>query len=336
MMGLFTYAVTGGAFILIGAWESIISASEVLVESSSSASSSQSSPSPLQGTTTKTTTFSSTITFFSISVLSILVIVNSLISLFDAIKFRDNTGFALQFEVITISLLFLLYSGLGILTNVGDSFRFPLVVLNLICAFAFGEEFFLFYSRSKDPSGIENRYYDLFLVPIAICVFSTIIELKNPDSNYPRLGRGIGLVLQGMWVLQMGFSFHTNLIANGCALHANSRGNYTIKCKGHPEYHRGRAIATLQFNCHLAFLVTLLVAVYSFICKKNGVSREFMQYKPLGDGGEMHMDGRSQFTLDSDDEDSNGEIIKEAKNVEMQKAIGANSESAVNDHQLHS
>ncbi|XP_073060348.1 uncharacterized protein [Primulina eburnea] len=335
-MGLFTYTVTGGALMLIGAWESIISASEVLVKSSSSAASSQSSPSPLQGTTTKTATFSSTITFFSISVLSILVIVNSLISLFDAIKFRDNTGFALQFEVITISLLFLLYSGLGILTNVGDSFRFPLVVLNLICAFAFGEEFFLFYSRSKDPSGIENRYYDLFLVPIAICVFSTIIELKNPDSNYPRLGRGIGLVLQGLWVLQMGFSFHTNLIANGCALHAKSRGNYTIKCKGHPEYHRGRAIATLQFNCHLAILVTLLVSVYSFICKKNGVSREFMRYKPLGDGGEMHMDGRSQFTLDSDDEDSNGEMIKEAKNVEMQKAIGANSESAVNDHQLHS
>lgn len=335
-MGLFTYTVTGGAFVLIGAWESIISASEALVESPSSASSSQSSPSPLQGITTKKTTFSSTITFVSISFLSILVAINSLISLFDAIKAKDDTGLALQFEVIAISLLILLYSGLGILTNVRDSFRLPLAILNVIYAFAFGEEFFLFYSRSKDPSGIENRYYDLFLVPIAICVFSTIIELKNPNSHYSRLGRGIGLVLQGMWILQMGFSFHSNLIANGCSLHAKSRGNYTIKCKGHPEYHRGRAIATLQFNCHLAILVTLLVAVYSFICKKNGISREFMRYKPLGDGGEVHMDSRSQFTLDSDDEDGNGEMIKEARrSVEMQKAIGANSESAVNGHGLH-
>lgn len=333
---MFTYTVTGGAFILIGAWESIISASEALVKSPSSTSSSQSSPSPLQGITTKKATFSSTITFFSIFVLSILVIVNSLISLFDATKFRDNTGFALQFEVITISLLLLLYSGLGILSSVIDSFRFPLVVLNLIYAFAFGEEFFLFYSPSKDPSGIENRYYDLFLVPIAVCVFSTVIELKNPNSTYPRLGRSIGLVLQGTWILQMGFSFHTNLIANGCALHAKSRGNYTIKCKGHPEYHRGRAIATLQFNCHLAILVTLLVAVYSFICKTNGISREFMRYKPLGDGGEMHMNSQSQFTLDSDEEDVNGEMMKEARSVEMQKAIGANAESTVNGHHLHS
>ncbi|XP_073157518.1 uncharacterized protein [Henckelia pumila] len=333
-MGLFTYTVTGGAFILVGAWDSILSATEAFVESpssaSASASSSQSSPSPLQGITTKTATFSSTITFVSISFLSILVTINSLISLFDAKKAGDNTGFALQSEVITISIVLLLYSGLGILTNARDSFRFPSDLLNLIYAFAFGEEFFLFYSRSKDPSGIENRYYDLFLVPIAICLFSTIIQLKNPNSLYPRLSRGIGLVLQGMWILQMGFSFHSNLIANGCALHAKSRGNYTIKCKGHPEYHRGRAIATLQFNCHLAILVTLLVTVYSFICKKNGISREFVRYKPLGDGGEMHMDCRSQFTLDSDD-DVDGEVIKEARSIEMQKA---NSESVVNGHPL--
>nr|DAD27210.1 TPA_asm: hypothetical protein HUJ06_028678 [Nelumbo nucifera] len=37
----------------------------------------------------------------------------------------------------------------------------------------------------------------------------------------------------------MGFSFYTSLIAHGCSLHEKRRGNYTVKCKGHPEYHRG-------------------------------------------------------------------------------------------------
>lgn len=186
--------------------------------------------------------------------------------------------------------------------------------------------------QKKDPSGIENRYYDLFLVPITICIFSTILELKNSKSIYARMGRAIGLILQGMWILQMGFSFYSNLVAHGCNLHEKSRGNYTVKCKGHPEYHRGRAIATLQFNCHLALLVTLIVVIYSIICKKNGISRGFMLYRPLGDGGEMkQFDSQAQFTLDTDEEEGGNEI-KAVRDVELQKANVVVPESGVNGY----
>lgn len=324
-MGLFTYTIAGGGFILIGAWESFISTSEILVQTPSS--SSQSSK-----LTTKTRPFSSSVTFSSISVLAFLFIINSFISLSDALNTKDNTGLVLQLEVITISLLFLLYSVLGFLTNLKNSFRFPLKILNLIYLFAFGEEFLLFYMQKKDPSGIENRYYDLFLVPVTICIFSTILELKNSKSIYARMGRAIGLILQGMWILQMGFSFYSNLVAHGCNLHEKSRGNYTVKCKGHPEYHRGRAIATLQFNCHLALLVTLIVVIYSIICKKNGISRGFMLYRPLGDGGEMkQFDSQAQFTLDTDEEEGGNEI-KEVRDVELQKANVVVPESGVNGY----
>lgn len=195
----------------------------------------------------------------------------------------------------------------------------------------------MFYTQNKDPSGIENRYYDLILVSIFICLFSTLLELKSSKSTYPRLGRGIGLVLQGMWTLQMGFSFYSNLITSGCSLHERSRGNYTIKCKGHPEYHRGRAIATLQFNCHLALLVTLAVVCYSIFCKTYGINREFMRYKPLGDedGREMQLDNHSQFTLDTDDEDEE-DGMKEMRSVEMQKVIVEVPESPVNGYGSHS
>ncbi|KAH6822325.1 hypothetical protein C2S53_012607 [Perilla frutescens var. hirtella] len=330
-MGLFTYTVAGAALIFIGALESFSSATESLkqIRSSESPPPNSNSPPP------KSTSFSSTVTFLLISVVSVLFIVNSLISLSDAVSSKDDMGFALQLEVITIALLFLLYSGLGILSNIIESFQFPSKLLDVIYLFAFGEEFLLFYKQSKDPSGIENHYYDLILVPIAVCLLSTIVELKGSKSTYPKLSRGVGLVLQGMWILQMGFSFYSNLIANGCALHSRSRGNYTIKCKGHPEYHRGRAIATLQFNCHLALLITIAVGVYSFFCKTYGINREFMRYKPLGDGdgGDMHLDS-SQFTLESDDEDDdNG--IQEVRSVEMQKVVLVVPESTVNGYNSH-
>lgn len=340
-MGLFTYSVAGGGFILIGAWESFVSSSEYLQNNAPSPpltsphaisainnSSTQTKKAPLSA---------SLVTCLSISVLSCLFILNSLISISDALNSKDHIGFAFQLEVIAIALLFFLYSTLGLFTHVKSSFQFPSAILNMLFLFAFGEEFFFFYVRRKDPSGVENRYYDLFLVPIGICLFCTLLELKNPKSNYARLGRGVGLILQGMWIVQMGFSFFSDLMmAHGCSLHGKSRGNYTIKCKGHPEYHRGRAIATLQFNCHLALLVSLIVVVYGIICKKHGIRRDLLLYRPLG-AEIQHLDGQPQFTLDSDDDvddaDENG--IKEVRSVEMQKVIVPVPASEVNGYGSH-
>lgn len=196
------------------------------------------------------------------------------------------------------------------------------------------EEFLLFYLQRKDPSGIENRYFDLLLVPIMVCIFSTILELKSPESGFPRLGRGVGLILQGMWFLQMGFAFYSSLMVNGCYLHEKSRGNYTVRCKGHPDYHRGRAIATLQFNCTLALLVALIAGGYSIVCKKNGVSGEFMKYRPIG--AEMQpLDNQARFTLDSDGDDDNEDGIKEEGNVVTHKVLEAVPVQGVNGNGSH-
>ncbi|XP_024975236.1 uncharacterized protein LOC112513257 [Cynara cardunculus var. scolymus] len=323
MAGLFTYAIGGGGLFLIGASESIISTSETLKQISRSSSLS-STPLPSSIARSKSVSFVTSLTFFAISLISFLFILNSLISIIDALKSKDQTGVVLQFEVISISALFFLFSVLGILTNLRISFQFPSLILNTLCLFGFVEEFFLFYIQKKDPDGIENRYYDLLLVPISICIVSTILELKSPKSNYSRLGRGVGLVLQGMWFIQMGFSFHSNLISNGCFIREKSRGNFTIRCKGHPEFHRARAIATLQFNCHLALLVCFITGVYSFVSQKHGVSHESMQYKPLG--AEMqHLDlDQTQFTLDSEDDEDDHGVVKDKENVFIDKIPAIN------------
>ena len=251
-------------------------------------------------------------------------------SLIDAVNSKDRVGWPLQLQVLAIAFLFLMYAVIGLLMKFTDSIPLPSSFLNLIAFFAFAEEFLLFYLQKKDTVGIENRYFDMMLVPITICLFSTVLELRSPKSNLPRLGRAIGLILQGTWFLQMGLSFFSNWVAHGCSLHEKSRGNYTVRCKGHPEYHRGRAIATLQFNCHLAFLVVLVVAVFSMVSRKRGGQEGFVQYGPIGvETQSLNLAG--QFSLDSDDEDD--EEIKGGASVEKQKPAAI--EMTVNGHGSH-
>ncbi|GFY83053.1 plant viral-response family protein [Actinidia rufa] len=327
-MGLFTYTLAGGGFILIGALESLISSTQI----TSSPPTTQQSSQRTKKIASSSSSSSSPITLVAVSLFCLFFILNSLISLFDAINSKNQTGLVIQLQVIAISSLFFLYSVLGLMTHLSNSIQLPSQILNLLCLFAFIEEFLLFYLQRKDPSGIENRYFDLLLVPIGVCVFSTILELKSPKSRFSRLARGIGLILQGTWLVQMGFSFYSDAMAHGCFLHEKSRGDYTIKCKGHPEYHRGRAIATLQFNCHLAFLVVVIIGVYSIVCKKSGIGGEFMRYRPLG--AEMQqMETQGRFTLDSDDENEDG--IKEVGNLAEQKAVVLVHESGINGYGSH-
>ncbi|KAF3444706.1 hypothetical protein FNV43_RR14399 [Rhamnella rubrinervis] len=331
-MGLFSLAVGGGGFILIGACEALTFSTrnsypnQVSDPSSPLTSIQTSLPSSTSSFKAKPS-YAFGLSFIFISLLSSLFVLNSLISLLDAVNASDSVGSALQLQVVAISSLFLLYAILGFLVNFTNRFPLPSSIITLIGLFAFVEEFLLFYLQKKDPEGLENRYFDLMLVPVAICVFSTVLELKSPKSNYPKLARGVGLILQGMWFLQMGFSFYTNLLAHGCSLHEKNKGNYTVKCKGHPEYHRAKAIATLQFNCHLALLVVLVTGIYSIIARAKGIDSELMRYKPLAEM--QHIDNQNQFTLDSDDELSEG--VKEEDSVQKAGVV----ELTVNGHGSH-
>ncbi|KAJ4972989.1 hypothetical protein NE237_006163 [Protea cynaroides] len=336
-MGVFTYCVAGGAFVLIGAWEAFVSTYAHLNPSVSSLSSPGRGASTTATTTTrtirrKTKTSLSFFSFVAVAAVSFVVILNSMISLFEASRTNDRVGFALQLEISAIASLFLLYSVVGFLVDFTDSISLPSSLLSLIALFAFGQEFLFFYLQKKDPSGIENRYFDLVLIPIGICFLSTIYELARPKSVLPSLARGVGLVLQGTWFFQMGLSFFTVLIVHGCTLHERSRANYTVKCKGHPEYHRGRAIAVLQFNCHLALLVVLVVGLYSFLVGKYGIRGDYTAYKPLS-AELQNMYDHSRFTLDSDGEDD--EEIKEEQRAEKQESFVMVSETGVNGFGAH-
>ncbi|KAJ8567026.1 hypothetical protein K7X08_019234 [Anisodus acutangulus] len=93
-MGLFNYTVAGGGFILIGAWESLVSTSDALKNSSPPST----SQNPSTDKHTQDSIFSSSITFILIFILSFLFILNSLLSFFDALNSKDNIGSVLQLQ----------------------------------------------------------------------------------------------------------------------------------------------------------------------------------------------------------------------------------------------
>jgi hypothetical protein len=129
-------------------------------------------------------------------------------------------------------------------------------------------------------------------------------------------------------MLQMGFSFFTSAIAQGCALHAASRADYTIKCRTHEDYHRARSVATLQFNGHLALLVIAGTAAYAAVLSR--ANRPPSGYSVLGK--EVQMEGipiMSQFTLDSDEEKEDEAITSTAAPV----ANGAESHEEIPLHE---
>ncbi|KAL5057462.1 hypothetical protein RYX36_029066 [Vicia faba] len=279
-MSLISFALTGAGFILTGSLQSLLTSQSNKLNK---------------------------LFHITLSIFTSLITLSSIVSILISHTSNDAVALPLHLQTLPISSLFLIHSLLSLFLPF-----LPSPFLNLIIAFGFAEEFLLFYLQRKDPTGIENRYYDLLLVPIAVCVFSTLLELGSYQSNVPKLGRGIGLILQGTWFVQMGFSlFSSNFVAEGCNLHLVSKENYSLRCKGHPEYHRARAIATLQFNCHLALMVVVLVGFYSFTCGKVGDlgrKTEGLKYTPLG--AEMHSLESSveNFTLESDDDDEEEEV----------------------------
>ncbi|KAJ4761430.1 plant viral-response family protein (DUF716) [Rhynchospora pubera] len=292
MSGLLPFFVAGLGFLFISAVESI--------PFSSAPSRSRYLPLRLRYTSSLT--------------LSSLFLLSSLLSLSLSLSTHshDPLGASLPLSSLAASSFFLLYSLSGLLSLPPLSLLpLPSSFLDLLAFFSFSLQFIFFYLRRKDLDGIENRYFDLLLVPILLCILSTLLIISFPTSLVPRLARAAGLALQGTWFLQMAFSFFTSAISHGCDIHHKSRANYTIKCKTHEDYHRARAIATLQFNCHLALLIVTATVIYGLLARNKPSNHN--GYRPLNKELQMGT-GISTFTLDSDEEDT--EIVVESNGHE--------------------
>ena len=145
----------------------------------------------------------------------------------------------------------------------------------MMVLYALGQEFLLFYLQRPD-AGLESRYYTLLLVPICLCMISIASKTMFPDFSLASLGFAMGLVLQGTWMIQMAFSFfYKGTMAMGCYLQMQGEGDYLIKCNdnnhagngshGHMDtLMRAKAMATLQFNGHMALIIITTLLFFAF------------------------------------------------------------------------
>lgn len=268
MAGLFSFSVAGVGFLLIAALETLI---------------------PFKRSQALNLPFLRQI---SALLLSSLFLLHSLLSSLLSPSSGDPAGAPLPLSSAAAAAPFLLSSLLPSLSPLHP----------LLLSSSFFSELLLLHLRRKDLDGIENRYFDLLLVPVLVCLASTALTLAKPRSPIPRLARAAGLALHGTWLVQMGFSFFSSALAHGCFVHRRSWANYTIRCKGHEEYHRARAIATLQFNCHLALLVVAAVGVYAAAVASSGRGRgEYVEInKEMGRLGNGDL---GRFSLEDEDED---------------------------------
>ncbi|XP_020209746.1 uncharacterized protein LOC109794713, partial [Cajanus cajan] len=110
-------------------------------------------------------------------------------TLLDAHNSNDAVGTALKLQVLPVALLFLFYSLLPLLLAL------PSPLLSLVASFALALEFLLFYLQRKDPTGVENCYYDLFLLHIALCFLCTLLHVRSPLSHFPTLSASFSRAL---------------------------------------------------------------------------------------------------------------------------------------------
>ncbi|KAI5084984.1 hypothetical protein GOP47_0001153 [Adiantum capillus-veneris] len=212
----------------------------------------------------------------SIAALSFLHVVSGLVASHRDADLADSIGSAVPLERSCVALVFFLFSVVNLLRMNTSFLPLPHEILCLIGLFAFGQELLLFHLQRPD-AGLESRYYTLLLVPIGASILALVSSIVAPMSLLPPFALAGSLFLQGSWLIQMGLSFFTTaFISKGCLLHMRGDGDYVIKCDADSmALMRGKAVATLQFNCHLALLLILFIPLYSFLRRHCGSSTSY-------------------------------------------------------------
>ncbi|XP_024530847.1 transmembrane protein 45B-like [Selaginella moellendorffii] len=126
--------------------------------------------------------------------------------------------------------MFLVYSLAAILKEKTRILPLPKEILRLLAVTAFGLEFFLFYLKEDDGSGVQGQYHRLLLVPIGVCLLSTLLRICYTRSELLRFIQSLGLILQGAWFFQMASSiFSSRGMSAGWIETARATTQFTAK-----------------------------------------------------------------------------------------------------------
>ncbi|CAK9139539.1 unnamed protein product [Ilex paraguariensis] len=171
-----------------------------------------------------------------------------------------------RFAFLEQSLIIFLFWVLLILIIVRENLDPIAVPENFIFIFA-GISFLIEFSMNgKGFSGLGGAVYELLggltLVCGACCFYLSI----RPSAFFAEFFLSSGLMLKGIWVLQIGLSLYTDTFAlKGC-----NQGKTDVTCELEEDMLRGIALMNLLFTGHVIVVLILSFVLFGLLyCNRN-------------------------------------------------------------------
>ncbi|KAL9171660.1 hypothetical protein ABFS82_04G223100 [Erythranthe guttata] len=207
-----------------------------------------------------------------------------------------------NFEHSNISLTFLTYALLSILLDKLDP-PAKTGLTHLLAAVAFGQQLLIFHLHSADHMGVEGRYHWLLQIAISMSLLTTLLGINYHKSFLNSFVRSTSVMLQGVWLMVMGFMLWTpSLIPKGCFMNLEE-GHKVVRCHGEEALERAKSLVNIQFSWYVLGVTIFAVIVYLVMVK---LYHEKIEYQSL-----------SKFVLDDDEDDV--EAQKKANNTKIEE-----------------
>ncbi|EFJ10653.1 hypothetical protein SELMODRAFT_127703 [Selaginella moellendorffii] len=173
-----------------------------------------------------------------------------------------------NFEHSSMSFFFLVYAAVALVTNLLN-LALPPGTLHLLAALAFSQELLLFHFHSADHMGLEGQYHWLLQLAIAICLLCTVLEISRPSSVLLALVRAVGILFQGLWLIQMGLVLWIpRFVPTGCRM-VSEDDHDVVRCADEGSTMRAKALANLQFSWYLAGVVIFSIALLCALIQRS-------------------------------------------------------------------
>lgn len=164
---------------------------------------------------------------------------------------------------------------------------------HFLAALAFAQELLLFHFHSTDHMDLEGQYHWLLQEVVLICLVTTLLSIWMPRSFMVSYIRSLGVTLQGLWLVVMGFMLWTpSLAPKGCSLRKDHHAHDMVtKCHDQESLERGRALVNILFSCILIGVMVFGVGLYLIVNRAFGGS----ELREDGVEGEYQMEDKQAF-----------------------------------------
>lgn len=174
-----------------------------------------------------------------------------------------------NFEHSSISMTFFVYAAFAIiLDRTCPKAQYGLT--QLLGALAFGQQLLIFHLHSADHTGVEGQYHLLLQIAIFVSLTTTLMGIGYPNSFLISFVRSLSILVQGIWLMVMGFMLWTpQFMPKGCFMNLEE-GHKVVRCQSHEALERAKSLVNIQFSWYLILVTICAMCLYLFFIKIHG------------------------------------------------------------------